>query len=120
MSEFSDLIERVKFDNLIGYLLYGTNTENQHDGTYEDRIRESFDNIFATLEKLFPSVSRKNDDLYGAILDFSIIHSEVYLEMGLIAGLQLYKNLEKQCSSVELVGLQSIINKNTPIDRENI
>ncbi|SHK83319.1 hypothetical protein SAMN02745136_03447 [Anaerocolumna jejuensis DSM 15929] len=118
MSEFSEMLERVDLDDMIAYLIWGTDSKIEHIGTYEGRIKESYDKIFKSLEEMFPAANRQDDGLYGAILDFSITHSEVYLEMGLILGLQLYKNLEQKYQSFELTGLQSTINKNWFADRE--
>lgn len=112
MSEFSKMMERIRFDDMIAYLMYGTESEIEHTGTYEERIRESYDKIFETLEKLFPSANRQNDELYGAVLDFSITHNEVYLEMGLVIGFQLYKKFEQESQNAELAGLLEIIKKN--------
>lgn len=118
MSEFSEMLERVKLDDMIAYLIWGTDSKIEHIGTYEGRIKESYDKIFIALEEMFPDANRQDDGLYGAILDFSITHSEVYLEMGLILGFQLCKNLEQKYQSFELTGLQSIINKNGFADME--
>lgn len=46
------------------------------------------------------------------MLDFSIAHSEVYLEMGLVIGFELYKKFELEGQNAELTGLQAIIKKN--------
>lgn len=118
MSEFTDMLERVKLDDMIAYLIFGTESKVENSGTYEERIKVSYDKIFIALKEMFPSANRRNDDLYGAVMDFSITHSEVYLEMGLIIGFQLYKNLDQQYQSFELTGLQSIINKNRFADKE--
>ncbi len=118
MSEFTDMLERVKLDDIIAYLIWGTESKVEHSGTYEERIKVAYDKIFIALKDLFPSADRRNDDLYGAVMDFSITHNEVYLEMGLIIGFQLYKNMEQKYQSLELTGLQSIINKNWFADRE--
>lgn len=97
MSEFSDMLERVKFNSIIGYLMYGTEDSVVEDrGTYEERIKNAYDKIFGTLEDMFPSANKDNDKLFGAVMDFSITHNKVYLEMGIIVGIQMYKNLEQQ------------------------
>lgn len=112
MSEFSEMMERIQFNDLIAYLMYGTESGLEHTGTYEERIKGSYDKLFETLENLFPSADRKNDELYGAVLDFSITHNEVYLEMGLVIGFQLYKIFEQGSQNMGLTGLQAIIKKN--------
>lgn len=112
MSAFSDLQERVSLNNLVAYLMYGPEAEIENSGTYEERIKQSYDKIFADLGELFPSASRQNDDLCNAVLDFSITHNEVYFEMGLLIGFQLYKMLDDKHHNIDLTSLQSIIKKN--------
>ncbi|MCQ5143653.1 hypothetical protein [Enterocloster bolteae] len=116
MSEFSDMLERVKLNSIIGYLMYGTEDAVIEDkGTYEERIENAYDKIFETLEKMFPSANKKNDELIGAVMDFSITHNEVYLEMGIIVGIQMYKNLEQQ-QYLDLTNIQKIIKDTVSAD----
>lgn len=118
MSEFSDMVERLKIDEVIAFLMYGADSTVEHTGTYEERIKNAYDKIFDELEKMFPSASRHNDDLYGAVLDFSIVHNEVYLEMGIIIGFQMYKNMEQGYMDFEVNGMEKIIKKNLSADKE--
>lgn len=61
MSEFSDMLERVKLSSIIGYLMYGTeNSVVEDKGTYEERIENAYDKIFETLENMFPSANKEN------------------------------------------------------------
>lgn len=121
MSEFSDMLERVKLSSIIGYLMYGTeNSVVEDKGTYEERIENAYDKIFETLENMFPSANKENEELFGAVMDFSITHNEVYLEMGIIVGVQMYKNLEQQ-NYLDLANIQKIIKDTVSADmkREN-
>lgn len=61
-----------------------------------------------------------NEELFGAVMDFSITHNEVYLEMGIIVGVQMYKNLEQQ-NYLDLANIQKIIKDTVSADmkREN-
>lgn len=121
MSEFRDMLERVKFNSIIGYLMYGTEDSVVEDrGTYEERIKNAYDKIFGTLEDMFPSANKDNDKLFGAVMDFSITHNKVYLEMGIIVGIQMYKNLEQQ-TYLDLTNIQTIIKDMLSADmkREN-
>lgn len=116
MSEFSDMLERAKLNSIIGYLMYGTEDSLVEDrGTYEERIKNAYDKIFGTLEEMFPSANKDNDKLFGAIMDFSITHNEVYLEMGIILGIQMYKNLEQQ-PYLDLTNIQTIIKDTVSAD----
>lgn len=116
MSEFSDMLERVKLNSIVGYLMYGTeDTVVEEKGTYEERIENAYDKIFRTLKDMFPSANRQNDELFNAVMDFSITHNEVYLEMGIIIGIQMYKNLEQQ-KYFDLANIQAIIKETVSAD----
>jgi len=111
MSEFSDIMTRVKLDNIIGYLIYGIEDyEMKKRGTYEERIEDAFDRIFKSIERICPFLNRQNDELQSAIIDFSVVHKQVYLEMGIIIGIQMYQNLEKQY--IDLSNVKAIIERN--------
>lgn len=111
MSEFNDMLRRVKLDKIIGYFMYGTEDfEIENKGTFEDRIEDAFDKIFESLEKTCPFISRENEELQNIIMEFSIIHNEVYLEIGILLGIQMYKNLEQQ--NFDWNNIQAIINRN--------
>ena len=43
-------------------------------------------------------------------MEFSIIHNEVYLEIGILLGILMYKNLEQQ--NFDWNNIQAIINRN--------
>lgn len=42
---------------------------------------------------MFPSVNKQNEELFEAVIEFSLIHTKIYLEMGVIVGIQVCKNL---------------------------
>ena len=48
-----------------------------------------------TLERLAPALNRQNEALLTAIAAFFTGITDVYMEMGLLAGAELMKNLEK-------------------------
>lgn len=115
MSEFSDIMRRVNLGNIIGYLIYGIEDyEMEERGTYEERIENAFNRIFKSIEGICPFLNRQNDELQSAVIEFSVIHNQVYLEMGIIIGIQMYQNLEKQY--IDLSNINTIIEKNISAD----
>ena len=115
MSEFSDIMRRVNLDNIIGYLIYGIEDYDMEErGTYEERIENAFNRIFKSIEGICPFLNRQNDELQSAVIEFSVIHNQVYLEMGIIIGIQMYQNLEKQY--IDLSNVKTIIEKNISAD----
>lgn len=112
MSEFSEMFERVKLGNIVEFLMYGTKDyDKEKTEAYQSRIDHAFETIFETLERMYPSASRHNNELLGAVMDFSATNNEVYLEMGLIIGFQIYKTLEQNYQKVGAADIQSIIKK---------
>lgn len=118
MSELDNMLEKVKIDEIIAYLMYGTDSEIERSETYDKRLKNAFDKIFETLESMFPSVNRHDDTLWGAVMDFSITHNEVYLEMGLIIGFQIYKNMEHGFKDFKTNDINATIKKILHADRE--
>lgn len=107
-NEFNKLLKKVNFDDIIAYLLYDTEAEDKRGETYAKRVDNSFNEFFSGIEALYPSASRDNDDLWDIILKFTTLHDEVYFEMGVIIGLQIYKNLEKGSKRI-------VVDDTTPI-----
>lgn len=110
-SEFNTIWDRIKLDSVIGYLIYGSETEPQKNGEYQSRIVNAYDEIFDVLEHIMPSVSRQDEDLFNAVMDFSIVHNEVYLEMGLLMGFQLYKEIEESRQKLDMGNMKTVLKK---------
>jgi hypothetical protein len=111
MSEFTEMLERIRLDNLIAHIMYGPESDIEKGDNYANIIESSYDIIFEKLEKLYSGADRKDDELYSAVMDFSIIHSEVYLGIGLLIGFNLHKNLEEGFKNLEIQDIQSTIAK---------
>lgn len=102
MDEFTQMQERVKMDNMMDYLIYGNVAdpiyrESARGNIYRKRIDEAFDVLFEKLERMFPSAGRDNDELYSALLRFSMTHQETYTEMGFLTGFRFCTNLQEAC-----------------------
>ena len=119
MGEFRQMTERAGIESLMEYLIYGAETGRipiKDDGkdAYQKRIEAAFEELFDGLEQIFPSASRDNDELYSAVLDFSITHQETYTAIGFLAGLRFCTDLQKACHSVDSGKIQSAIKKAVP------
>lgn len=74
--------------------MYGTeDAEIDDKGTYEERIENAYNKVFKSLKNMFPSANKHNEELFEVVMEFSLIHTEVYLEMRVIVGIQVCKNL---------------------------
>lgn len=80
-------------------MMYGIIDETGFEGDYEERVENSFDKIFTTLEKEFQGLDRENEILYDTVSEFAIAHDEAYFEKGFIMGLKIYKSIEEILSA---------------------
>ena len=118
MEDFKQILKRVNFDGMISYLMYGVSSKERPEGTYEERMQEAYDKIFDDLEEKFSTANREDDELYDIVLKFAMALSEVYMEMGVTVGFQLFKNFESNCKNFEAPGLEAAIQKNLAALRE--
>lgn len=95
MSEIKKILKRIKLDNLVSYLIYGKDFAKESNENFDEKLYDSFEEIFSRLEKLYPEANRQDNSLFEAVTDFSLIHDELYFEAGLLAGFQLYKSLDQ-------------------------
>lgn len=119
MGELKQITDRIGFEGLMEYLIYGVETGHtfvDDDGkdAYQKRIDAAFEELFDGLKHVFPSASRNNDTLYSVVLDFSIAHQETYTVMGFLAGLRFCTDLQKACCSIDGSKIQSAIKKAVP------
>ena len=119
MEDFKQILKRVNFDGMISYLMYGVSSTEKQEGTYEERVQDAYDRIFDDLEGKFPTANREDDALYDIVLKFAMALSEVYMEMGVTVGFQLFKNFESNCKNFEAPGLEAAIQKNLAALRES-
>lgn len=95
MSELTELLGKVKLENLMGLMIYGEPYKREIFENYEREIDKSYEEIFNGLEKLYSEASREDDGLFDIIMNFSTLHDDIYFEAGVVIGFQLFKNLEK-------------------------
>ncbi len=119
MEDFKQILKRANFDGMISYLMYGVSSKEKQEGTYEERVQDAYDRIFDDLEGKFPTANREDDALYDIVLKFAMALSEVYMEMGVTVGFQLFKNFESNCKNFEAPGLEAAIQKNLAALRES-
>ena len=97
MNHFNKILERTKPENIKNYLLSGSDNEMklQENKNYEERTELAFENFLNSLENMFPAANREHDELLSSIITFFTEISDIYMEVGLLTGIQLYKNFEK-------------------------
>ena len=78
--------------------------------SYKTKIENAYDSLFDSLENMFPNADRRDSDLLSAVMAFSTTYSEVYFEMGILVGMQIYKNLD-QPQAIDLMNIFTIFIK---------
>lgn len=106
MDECDAILERA--NNIIGYLLYGTDADTEHNLSYHDRLVNADNLLFDSLKFLSPAADKRNDTLVNAIMDFAMVHNEVYLEIGLIIGAYLFENFKQSCQNLDISRINQI------------
>ena len=110
MSELKGLFEKIKIENLMAFLIYGTDSGGEMVDNYDRKIEESYDDILLELERKYPELDRNDDELLNIITDFAAIHDYVYFESGVMAGFQLYKNMDQVYKKHSDGDMESILN----------
>ena len=96
MSEFEQLLQKVQLENLRSYIVYGINQPGDTFENYEEKIRKSFCEFYGKLESMYEKADRNDNQLNEAVLDFVMIHEDVYFEAGVLTGVRLLQNLERE------------------------
>lgn len=68
MSELKELLEKVKLENIMAFMIYGADSRRDAFENYEKEIEKSYDEIFYRLEHLYSEADRKDDKLFDVLL----------------------------------------------------
>lgn len=109
MSELKGLFEKIKIENLMTFLICGSDSQGEMVDNYDKKIEESYDKMLSELENRYPGLDRNDDGLISLITDFAAVHDYVYFESGMLAGFQLYKNMEDGYKKHSNGDLQNIL-----------
>ncbi len=109
MTEFTEVLERIDLSRIAAYFLYGSEPMSEITDSFEERINKSYHEIFDRLEELFPSADRNSEDLQDAISKLIVTHSDVYLQMGVLIGFQLYKILDQGYHNPKSAGIEKVL-----------
>lgn len=96
MNKINDILKRSKFSNILTYLIYATVENETMRKKYDSTIDESYETFFTDMENLYHIPPRKDKKLFDIITKFACVHDDVYFEAGMLAGIQLYKELTEK------------------------
>ena len=81
MSELKELLEKVKLENIMAFMIYGADSRRDAFENYEKEIEKSYDEIFYRLEHLYSEADRKDDKLFDVVADFAMPVSYTHLDV---------------------------------------
>lgn len=87
-----EIMKRTEIQYLRGFLFYGTEISIVDDNDYETRLRLATEEYEKILNETIPNSDQDSPAItkLNALLN---VYTDVYLEIGLKAGVRLYKNL---------------------------
>lgn len=109
MTEFVKILDRIDISRIAAYFLYGSEPASAITDSYEKRINASYQEVYAKLAALFPAADKTDDALQDVVSDFALTHSDVYLQIGVLIGFQLYKVMEEEYHSPKAQGIERVL-----------
>ncbi len=113
MSELERILDNIKPEKLTMYALYGTEWSAEHICTYDTALESAYDTFLGYLKEQCPGINETALD--DKLIHFIFTYSEIYLEMGMIAGYVLNKEME---SKFHALGLDAVIEHMTKSGKE--
>ncbi len=101
MGIYQEVMRRVNTGSLASYLLYEEDQSTEQDKNLERRVAKAYETLLSQLKERFPEVDPDDDDLMDIIINFSRVFEEAYFEMGLTAGFQMYRNMDKRIQEIK-------------------
>lgn len=113
MSELERILDSIKPEKLAFYALYGTKMSAERISNYDTELENAYDNFMKFLEEQCPDI--KVTALDDELIRFISTYSEIYLEIGMIAGYMLSKEMESKFHSF---GLDAVFEHIADLDKE--
>ena len=108
MSEFERILDSIKPEKLAFCALYGTKLSEERIYDYDIVLENAYKDFLKFVEKQCPDVNVTALD--DELIRFISAYSEIYLEIGMIAGCVLSKEMELRFHSL---GLDAVIERIT-------
>lgn len=86
--DFEKVLERSDIQHLRSFLLHGKECDNLNNETYKKRLDEPRRAVLKMIEKKFPDMD-DNEPLNGKVYDATGAYMDVFMELGLQAGMKL-------------------------------
>ncbi len=96
MNGYDKILKRASLDSLAAYFLNeDVIPDSNEKDLYQKECDSAFEEIFDSLEKVFQMSCRDNEDVCVALSGFFMACKDAYFKAGLIAGFQIFRNLDK-------------------------
>jgi len=92
MGYLNETLKRASVQSVREYLLYGVDGEEHTTKSYEVRLKKAYGEWRDIVKKY--DEDGEDSELYRIINKVIVEHEHVYMEMGLLAGFQLAKEIE--------------------------
>ena len=106
MSEFERIMDNIKPEKLAFYTLYGTKLSEERIYDYDIVLENAYNDFLEFVEEQCPDVNVTALD--DELIRFISAYSEIYLEIGMITGYVLGKEMEERFHSL---GLDDVIER---------
>ncbi|MBD5551486.1 MAG: hypothetical protein HDQ96_09960 [Lachnospiraceae bacterium] len=112
MSELERILDSIKPEKLAFYALYGTKLSEERTYDYDSVLENSCNDFLKFIKEQCPDVNITALD--DKIIHFISAYSEIYLEIGMIAGYVLSKEMGARFHSL---GLDDVIEQIADLDK---
>ena len=109
MREMNEIFDKVKLENLITHFLDRTDSKYMMTEEYDEKLSQSYDKLFEELEYMYEQADRHDNRLFDVITDFAQEHDNIHLEIGMILGAKLCKNMEQGYRKCFKSSIQNIL-----------
>lgn len=120
MDRFRDIFERIKIEELAPYFLYGGDSIEETTKNYEQKLNKAFKKALKNLKRLDKDGKEDVEKVNDILLDFGLICGNVYLEVGVLMGFQLYKIFEQDFCELKAIGAEDILKQYTNLFSKNV
>lgn len=101
MGIYHEVMKRVDTKSMASYLLYEEGQGIDKEKNLDRRIAKAYETLLGQLKQKFPEADPDDDDLMDIIINFSKVYEETYFEMGLAAGFEMYRNMDKRIQEIK-------------------
>ncbi len=120
MDKFRDIFERIKIEELAPYFLYGGDSIEETTMDYEQKLNKSFKKALKNIKCLDIDGKEDSEKINDILFDFGLTCGNVYLEVGVLMGFQLFKIFEQDFCKLKTIGAEDILKQYTNLFLKNV